>query len=196
MCVCVCLILLPYRQASRRSASFLAFVVLLLLGVYLGKRYQMRLEMKPYANTPRTRQKSISTVHFSSRHSFVCFRSVYWNSLSSKSSVVRSSLHNSQQQQQHIPTREQREIKLHPPPTFLFLLLLLLVWLFDAIYIYKTDRQRKCSLFLLLRRRRPARVFSIAPFRAANEEEKSRDFREDASVTAKTFASSRRHRRR
>jgi len=58
--LCVCLILLPYRQASRQqSASFLAFVVLLLLGVYLGKRYQMRLEMKPYVNTPRTRQKSI-----------------------------------------------------------------------------------------------------------------------------------------
>jgi len=106
--------------------------------------------------------------------------------------VLHFTTHNSQQQQ-HIPTRD----KASPPSTFLFLLLLLLllVWLFDAIYIYKTDRQRKCSLFLLLRRRR-ARVFSIAPFRAANEEEKSRDFREDASVTAKTFASSRRHRRR
>jgi len=186
--VCVCFILLPYRQASRRSASFSRCCFVTFRGL-LGekKRYQMCLEMKPYANTPRTRTRAYA----SRRATLLSVFRAFIGTLSSKSS---GAFFTSQLTTTHT-YKESREIKLHPPSTFLFLLLLLLVWLFDAIY--KTDRQRKCNLFLLHRRRR-ARVFSIAPFRAANEEEKSRDFREDASVTtAKTFASSsRRHPRR
>ena len=45
--------------------------------------------------------------------------------------------------------QESREIKLHPPSTFLFLFLLLLVWLFDARYIYKTDREHAASFFFI-----------------------------------------------
>jgi hypothetical protein len=130
---------------------------------------------------------------------FSLFSSAFIRTLSSKSSgcVLHFTTHNNNNNNTYL--QESREIKLHPLPpsssssssssSFGSLT--------RYIYIYKTDRQRKCSLFLLHRRRR-ARVFSIVSTRAANEEEeKSRDFREDASVmTAKTFASSRRHPRR